>query len=81
MRHRPSFDPSAVLVARKSFTCSGAAFAPGQVFDADVSERRRRQMYEARLLAMKGSVEAREAEDKHTRDNAPGLLASIGIGA
>jgi hypothetical protein len=66
--HREPFDPSRTLVVRKPFTCLGVSYTPGQVFDADVTERRRRQMYDARWLDNSNAVGKR------------GLLASIGLG-
>ena len=78
--YRESFDPSNSLVARKPFTCQGVSYTPGQAFDVDVPERRRRQMYDCRMLAAAGSTEAVKAAAAYERAEAARLTKEEPVG-
>ena len=80
--YREPFNPGRDLVVRKPFPCQGTDYKPGDVFKGVVTDRRLRQMYDNRMLAVAGSSEAKDAVKAHRRAN-PGLAKSLldGLGA
>jgi hypothetical protein len=86
MYQRETYDPTRSMVARKTFTCQGVNYTPGKKFEGVVDDRRLRQMYETRWLAVEGSKDADSAvraykatQKKAKGAKKPGLLDSIGV--